>query len=163
MLDRRGGCRLSFTLLLLLGAGAGPASADLTVFAGRTAPDHTTHGAALGISLRPVGLEFEYAGMPATGSEESPARRTGLFNLIFSTPLNRIRRLQLYGAVGSGLYHERGESHAATNLAASAGGGVHISLSGPLRLRIDYRLFALRGATLQRRQRRVYAGLNVMF
>ena len=163
MLDRRAGCRLSFTLLLLLGAGAGPASADLTVFAGRTAPDHTTHGAALGISLRPVGLEFEYAGMPAAGSDEKPARRTGLFNLIFSTPLNRIRRLQLYGAVGGGLYHERAEPHAETNLAASAGGGVSISLAGPLRLRIDYRFLVLRDATSDRRPRRVYAGLNMLF
>ena len=160
---RRAGRRLSFALLLLVGAGAGPASADLTVFAGRATPDRGTRGAALGVSLRPVGLEFEYAGMPATGSDSDPARQTGLFNLVLSAPLDRQRRLELYGAVGGGLYRERTGSHALTNLAAGAGAGVSISLRGPLRLRIDYRLLVLRGARADRRPRRVYAGLSMPF
>lgn len=163
MHDCRAGRRLSLALLLLLSAGAGPASADLTVFAGQATPDHATRGAAVGISLRPVGLEFEYAGMPSTGSDSNPARQTGLFNLIFGAPLGRIRRLEVYGAVGGGLYRERKEAHAETNLAAGAGAGVNISLRGPLRLRIDYRLLVLRGATLHRRPRRLYAGLNMLF
>ena len=158
---RRAGRRLAFALLLLLGAG--PASADLTVFAGRATPDRGTRGAALGISLRPVGLEFEYAGMPAAGSDSDPARQTGLFNVVLSAPLDRQRRLALYGAVGGGLYRERTGSHAQTNLAAGAGAGVNISLRGPLRLRIDYRLLVRRGAREDRRPRRVYAGLSMPF
>ena len=160
---RRAGRRLSLALLLLVGAGAGPASADLTVFAGRVTADHGTRGAALGVSLRPVGLEFEYAGIPAAGSDSSPARQTGLFNLLVGAPLDRNRRLELYGAVGAGLYREHTGSHAQTNLAAGAGAGVNISLRGPLRLRIDYRLLVLRGARADRRPRRVYAGLNIPF
>ncbi|MCE2540123.1 MAG: hypothetical protein J4G16_06975 [Acidobacteria bacterium] len=163
MHDRRAGHRLSFALLLLLGAGAGPASADLTVFAGHATPDRVTRGAALGISLRPVGLEFEYAGMPSAGSDSDPARQTGLFNLVFGAPLDRHRRLALYGAVGGGLYRDRTGTHARTNLAAGAGAGVNISLRGPLRLRIDYRLLVLRGARVDRRPRRVYVGLNLPF
>ena len=163
MHDRRTGRRLSFALLLLLGAGAGPASADLTVFAGQATPDRVTRGAALGISLRPVGLEFEYAGMPAAGSDSDPTRQTGLFNLVLSAPVDRRRRLELYGAVGGGLYRERTGPHARTNLAAGAGAGVNIALRGPFRLRIDYRLLVLRGARVDRRPRRVYAGLNLLF
>ena len=163
MHDRRAGRRLSIALLLLLLPGAGAASADLTLFAGHAASKYTTLGAALGISLQPVGLEFEYARMPAAGSDTNRTRRTAVFNLIVGTGFGRIRRLQLYGAVGGGLYNDRMETHAETNLAASAGGGANISLGGPLRVRIDYRLLVLRGATLLRRPRRVYAGLNVMF
>lgn len=162
MHDRSAGRRLSFALLLLA-AGAGPASADLTVFGGHATPDQVTWGAALGMSLRPVGLEFEYAGMPAAGSDSDPARQTGLFNLVLSAPLDHRRRLELYGAVGSGLYRERAGSHARTNLAAGAGAGINIALRGPFRLRIDYRLLVLRGARLERRPRRVYAGLNMPF
>ena len=159
----RAGRRLSFALLLLLGAGAGPASADLTVFAGHATPDRVMWGAALGISLRPVGLEFEYAGMPAAGSESDPARQTGLCNLIVGAPLDRNRRLELYGAVGGGTYRERTGTHTRTGLAAGAGAGVNISLRGSLRLRIDYRLLVLRGARVDRRPRRVYAGLDMPF
>ena len=163
MHDRRAGRRLPVALLLLLGACVSPASADLTVFAGHATPDHATRGAALGISLRPVGLEFEYAGMTSAGSDSNPARQTGLFNLIFGAPLDRIRRLEIYGAAGGGLYRERKQTHAETNLAASAGVGINIALRGPLRVRIDYRMLILRGATPNRRPRRVYAGLNMAF
>ena len=162
MHDCPAGRRLSLALLLL-SAGAGSASADLTVFAGHATPDHATRGAAVGISLRPVGLEFEYAGMPSAGPDANPTRQTGLFNLIFGAPLDRIRRFEVYGAVGGGLYRERRAAHAETNLAAGAGAGVNISLRGPLRLRIDYRLLVLRGATVHRRPHRVYAGLNLPF
>ena len=163
MHDCRAGRRLSSALLLLLSAGAGPATADLTVFAGQATSDHSTRGAAVGISVRPVGLEFEYAGMPSAGTDSNPTRQTGLFNLIFTAPLDRIRRFEVYGALGGGLYRERKEAQAETNLAAGAGAGVNISLRGPFRLRIDYRLLVLRGATLHRRPRRLYAGLNMLF
>ena len=163
MHDCRAGRRLPLALLLLLIAGAGPASADLTIFAGHATPDHATRGAAVGISLRPVGLEFEYAGMPSAGPDSNPTRQTGLFNLTFGAPLDRIPRFEVYGAVGGGAYRERREAHVETNLAAGIGAGVNIYLRGPLRLRIDYRLLVLRGATQHRRPHRVYAGLNVLF
>ena len=156
------GRRLTFALLLFLGAGTGPASADLTVFAGHSAPEHGILGAALGVSLRRVGLEFEYAGTSPTRPDTNPPRQTALFNLTVNAPLDRIRRFQIYGAVGGGLYRERAGTRAETRPAASAGGGVRIALRGPLRLRIDYRLLALRGAT-GRRPRRLYAGLDVPF
>ena len=162
MQDCRAGRRLCLALLLL-SVGAGQASADLTVFAGHASPDHATRGAAVGISLRPVSLEFEYAGMPSAGPDSNPTLQTGLFNLIFGAPLDRIRRFEVYGAIGGGLYRERREADAETNLAAGVGAGVNIFLRGPFRLRIDYRLIVLRGATLHHRPRRLYAGLNLLF
>ena len=148
-------------LAILAGSGAAPASADVTFFAGSAAaPGRATLGAALGLSLEPVGVEFEYGGAAAgTG-----ALRTGLFNLLVGTPARGGRRVQVYGSVGVGAYREHREEHARTGLAASGGGGVHIRLAGPFRIRLDYRLFALRGAAVQhRRPRRAYAGLGVAF
>ena len=149
--------------LLFLGAGAGRASADLTVFAGRisTPAAPATRGAALGISLQPAGVEFEYAGTPADRAAGSPALRTGLFNLILAAP--RRGRFRIYGSVGGGLYRQRLDTHARVGLAASAGGGVNVSLAEPLRVRLDYRVLALRGAARHRRPRRIYVGLNVAF
>ena len=155
--------RLPAALFALLFLGAGRASADLTVFAGRTSTPAApaTRGAALGISLQPVGIEFEYAGTPADRAAGNPALRTGLFNLILGAP--RRGRFRIYGSVGGGLYRQRLDTHAQVGLAASAGGGVNVSLAEPLRVRLDYRVLALRGAARHRRPRRVYVGLNVAF
>ena len=147
-------------LAMLAGAGAERAFADVTFFAGSTsAPGRATLGAAVGLSLEPVGVEFEY-GAAAAGNA---ALRTGLFNLVAATPARRGRRVQVYGAVGVGAYREHLEEHARTGLAVSGGGGLWVRLAGPFRLRLDYRLFALRGSALHGRPRRAYAGLGVAF
>ena len=152
-------------LAILAGSGAAPAFADVTFFAGSAAaPGRATLGAALGLALEPVGVEFEYGGAPADPAAGTGALRTGLFNLLVGTPTRGGRRVQVYGSVGVGAYRERLEEHARTGLAASGGGGVHVRLAGPFRIRLDYRLFALRGAAVQhRRPRRAYAGLGVAF
>ena len=151
-------------LAILPGAAADRAFADMTVFAGGipTTP-RTTIGAALGLSLQPVGVEFEYGSTPADQVAGKPALRTGLFNLLVGTPFRSGRRIQVYGSVGAGVYREGLAEHARTDLAASGGGGIYLRLAGPFRLRLDYRLLALRGSTFQRRLRRAYAGLNVAF
>ena len=151
-------------LLVLLGTGADRAFADLTVFAGGiTTPRRTAGGAALGLALQPAGLEFEYAGTSPDPAAGEPALQTGLFSLLIGTPFRTGGRIQVYGSVGGGLYRESLDGHARTGLAASGGGGVFLQVAGPLRVRIDYRLFALRGQILDRRPRRAYAGLNVAF
>ena len=38
-----------------------------------------------------------------------------------------------------------------------------ISLAGPLRLRLDYRVFTLQGDALHSKPQRFYAGLNLKF
>lgn len=151
-------------LAMLAASGAEPAFADATFFAGSAAsPGRATLGAALGLALEPVGVEFEYGGAPADPAAGTAALRTGLFNLLVGAPARGGRRVQVYASVGVGAYRERLEEHARTGLAASAGGGVHVRLAGPFRLRFDYRVFALRGSALRSRPRRAYAGLGVAF
>ena len=151
-------------LTLLLGAGADRAFADLTVFAGSTTTSpRTTLGAALGLSLQPVGVEFEYGGTPADPLAGRPALRTGLFHLVIGTPSSADRRMQVYGSAGGGLYRERLEGYARTDFVVSGGGGLYFRLTGPFRVRFDYRLFVLRGAGPDRRPRRAYAALSVAF
>ena len=61
-------------LVMLLGGAADRAFADMTVFAGgATTPRRATFGAALGLSLQPVGLEFEYSHTPADRLAGIPA------------------------------------------------------------------------------------------
>ena len=151
-------------LAVLLSACAGRAFADLTVFAGSvTTTTRPAGGAALGLALQPVGLEFEYAGASPDPVAGKPALQTGLFSLLIGTPFRTGGRIQVYGSMGGGVYRERLSGRARTDLAASGGGGVFLRVAGPLRVRIDYRLFALRGEALHRRPRRAYAGLNVAF
>ncbi len=151
-------------LAILPGVGVDRAFADLTVFAGSaTTTSRTAGGAALGLSLQPLGLEFEYARLPADRAAGKPALQTGLFNLLVGTPFRTGHRIQVYGSVGGGVYRERLEERVRTDLAVSGGGGVYLRLAGPFRIRVDYRLFALRGDGPHRRPRRAYAGLDVAF
>ena len=50
-----------------------------------------------------------------------------------------------------------------TNVAANVGGGVKMNLPGPVRLRLDYRVFKLTGGALNTPAHRVYAGVNLKF
>ncbi|MCY4119861.1 MAG: hypothetical protein OXG72_02960, partial [Acidobacteria bacterium] len=119
------GRTLPVTLLaLLIVAAPGRAFADLTVFAGRaTTISRTSGGAALGLSLEPLSLEFEFAIAPARRSVGKPALRTGLFNLMVGTPSRTGRRIDIYGLVGGGMYRERFEEYAVTGFAVNGGGG----------------------------------------
>ena len=70
---------------------------------------------------------------------------------------------QLYATAGAGAYQEglgdRNETHVAINL----GGGVKISLLGPVRVRLDYRIFNLKGSPLNSTYQRFYVGANIAF
>ena len=156
--------RRAALLAVLLGAGADPAFADLTVFIGSTTTlSRTTRGAALGLSLESVGAELELARTPAARVAGRPGLTTGLFNLVLGTPFRSDGRFQVYGAVGAGVYREDTAERGRADLALAGGGGVYIRLAGPLRIRLDYRMIALRRNTLPSRPHRAYAGLNVAF
>jgi hypothetical protein len=43
----------------------------------------------------------------------------------------------------------------------NTGGGVKVSLVGPIRLRVDYRIFKLGSGALNSPAHRIYAGLNM--
>jgi opacity protein-like surface antigen len=149
------------TVLLLLIARV-PASADATVFIGSTTTpaSRLARGFAIGASLVIVGFEFEYAYTSEDLAELAPSLTTGMGNAYLQTPFGRF---QIYGLLGAGFYREGLTGEHETSTATAVGGGTKISLAGPLRVRLDYRLFNLRGRPRHDQVHRVYAGLNLMF
>jgi hypothetical protein len=151
-------------LVASLVATASPAFADATVFIGSAFnPDNRpVKGFAVGAGLLVLGFEFEYAEVSESEGEAAPALRTGMGNVLVQTPFP-IAGMQFYATAGGGLYRERlGDQHE-THIGANSGGGVKITLAGPVRARVDYRVFKLRGEPLHSVVQRVYAGLNLAF
>lgn len=158
---RTAGPVAALTALLTLLACT-PARADATLFLGSTTSPTTraTRGFALGANLVIVGFEFEYAGMSEDPMMDVPSLKTGMGNVYLQTPFGAI---QFYGLLGAGLYREQLGEDKETSTATAVGGGAKVSLAGPLRLRLDYRLFNLRGQPRNTQVHRVYAGLNLLF
>ncbi len=140
------------------------ASADATAFFGsnRTPSDRFVRGFAGGVGLLVVGFEFEYANTKEDAPKAAPQLRTYMFNGLVQTPIP-IAGLQFYGTAGGGGFRETLGAFSETNVGVNVGGGVKVSLAGPLRLRLDYRVFTLRGSALHPRPQRFYAGLNLKF
>ena len=160
---RRGLPLAAVTCALLL-ASARDASADVTAFIGitPTPQNHTVRGFAFGFGLLVVGFEFEYANVAEDTVEGLPALRTGAGNVLVQTPV-AIKGVQLYATTGGVAYREtlgtRQETHYGTNI----GGGAKIRLAGPLRVRLDYRVFRLQGEPIHQTYQRFYAGANLSF
>lgn len=147
-------------LACLLGRPA-TASADLTFFYGfnPTPSVQSVRGVAAGVSLLIVGFEFEYALSREDTTNPAPGLQTGMFNVLVQTPTN----ISLYVTAGGGLFREDlGPSHV-TNFGTNIGGGVKFPLFGPLKVRVDYRVIALRGRPEVSRVQRLYAGVNWAF
>jgi opacity protein-like surface antigen len=151
------------------------ASADLTAFVGATTDPGTraTRGLAIGAGLIIIGFEFEYAHAGGASENEvclagsdacKPSLTTGMGNLLLQTPRG-LGPMQVYGTIGGGVYRERLRSTDGTDTAfgSNVGGGVKIDLLGPLRLRLDYRVFRLTGDTEHKTPKRFYAGANLAF
>lgn len=151
-------------VLLAVVAGAPRAEADLTVFVGANASptNRPVRGFSAGLALLVVGFEVEYSDTVADAETGAPGLRTGMFNVLAQTPFT-VGGLQFYGTVGGGVYQEEGGGLSATDLGSNAGGGIKMSVAGPIRLRIDYRVFSLRGSPTEITYQRVYAGLNIGF
>ena len=140
------------------------ASADLTGFLGVSSSPSTRpmKGFAIGTGLLIVGFEFEYAHTNEKLEDGAPSLRTFMFNGLLQTPIP-IGGMQFYGTAGGGVFRETLERNSETNLGINVGGGVKITLAGPLRLRLDYRVQTLRGSPLYSNPKRFYAGINVKF
>lgn len=143
---------------------AAPAAADVTAFLGTSsAPEHrTARGFAFGAALLVVGFEFEYSDTIEELDRGAPALRTYMGNVFVQTPV-AILGLQPYLTTGTGVYREDLGQAGTTNIGFNNGGGVKISLAGPLRARVDYRVFSLRGSPIQTTVQRVYVGVNLAF
>lgn len=155
-------CTLRAGLLILLLPGS--AAADVTLFVGTTpAPGaRALKGAALGASLAFVGVEFEYASGGEDALAGTPSLSTAMGNLLLQTPLP-IAGFQPYVTAGLGGFRERLEDHQALHVGVNAGMGLKVSLVGPLRARLDYRVLRLAGTEGRGSIQRVYAGMNVAF
>ena len=150
-----------FAFSLLLPSAA---SADVTGFLGlnSTPSARAVKGFAVGTGLLIAGFEFEYAGTNQDLAESAPGLRTFMFNGLLQTPVP-IAGMQFYGTVGGGIFRETLDPDSETNVGINVGGGVKITLVGPLRLRLDYRVFTLRGTPLYSKPQRFYAGINLKF
>jgi hypothetical protein len=140
------------------------AAADATAFLGLgTSPTtRSARGFAIGAGLLILALEFEYSSTAQDPNTNSPSLRVGSFNGLLQTPFE-IAGIQFYATAGGGIFREVLGTAATTNFAVNTGGGAKISLVGPLRLRVDYRVFKLNGSPLHSRPQRFYVGLNLKF
>jgi hypothetical protein len=141
---------------------AAPARADLTGFLGAntTPANRGVRGAAIGFGLLVVGFEFEYAATTEDPTALAPSLQTGMGNLILQAPTSFFG-FQPYVTTGAGIYRETLGTHQNTSVGFNTGGGVKVSLIGPIRLRVDYRVFKLGSGALHSPAHRIYAGLNV--
>jgi hypothetical protein len=148
-------------LILLLPA---PAAADVTAFLGTnpTPSNRVVTGFSGGFGLVIVGFEFEYARTREDLDELAPSLRTYMFNGLLQTPVP-IAGMQFYATAGGGVYRETLDDVSETHVGVNVGGGVKMTLAGPLRLRLDYRVFTLQGDPLHSKPQRLYAGLNIKF
>jgi hypothetical protein len=150
--------------LVLVSLTPAPASADATLFLGKTlsSPNHrSVRGFALGASMLVVGFEFEVANIREDATLHEPSLKT-TSGTVFAQTFN-ISGIQLYVGTGAGYYRERLGADEATGLVFNNGGGVKVKLAGPLRVRVDYRIFNLRGNPQRSKIQRVYGGLNFAF
>ena len=177
MLELRRICLVLPCALVFLLIGASSARADLTAFIGAQSNPSTrlTRGISAGSGFLVVGFEGEYA--QAGGDDVCPAPnavtegcapsvRTIMFNGLVQTPKGILPKVQLYATVGGGYYRIRFESLDLqdTGFGTNVGGGVKIDLVGPLRVRLDYRVFRLGDEFGEARTaQRFYAGANLAF
>jgi hypothetical protein len=148
--------------VVFLGLLARSASADITAFIGATTTpaNRVVRGAAVGGGLLIIGFEFEYADTTEDPAAAAPSLKAGMGNVLLQTPLP-LYGVQPYFTTGAGIYHESLGAHGDTGLGLNMGGGVKVTLAGPLRLRVDYRVFRLGSGALYSPAHRVYLGLNV--
>jgi hypothetical protein len=156
--------RLVVLALALIVMTPSIARADATAFLGRNSAGEdrsVTRGFAVGVSLLVVGFEFEYANSQDDPTTGRPALRTTSGNVFVQT--FGLPGFQLYLTTGAGIYRERTQTDQETAFLLNNGGGIKINIAGPLRARIDYRVFTLRGNPQHKNVQRIYAGLNLAF
>lgn len=118
-------------------------------------------GFAASVSLVIVGFEIEYANRPEDDTLLAPSLKTTSGNVFVQTA--GLPGIQLYAITGTGFYRERLGPDEETSLLLNTGGGAKVKLAGPLRARVDYRFFNLRGHPQHAIVQRVYVGLNLAF
>ena len=151
-------------IAIVLLSMAAPARADITAFIGAnlTPANRQVRGGAVGFGVLVIGFEGEYAFTPDDPRASAPSLKTGIGNVVLQSPVPFFG-VQPYFTTGGGFYQEELGLHSDTGFALNSGGGVKVSLAGPLRLRVDYRIFKLGSGALHSPAHRIYAGLNLKF
>jgi hypothetical protein len=146
----------------LLAVSAAPARADITAFLGvsPTPHNHAVKGFGVGVGLLIVGFEFEYSHLSEDDLEQLTGLKTYAGNVLVQTPTSGV---QFYGTVGAQGYRENLGDLQETHVGTNVGGGAKIKLLGPVRLRLDYRIFKLQGSPIHDVYQRFYAGANLKF
>ena len=105
-----------------------------------------------------VGFEFEYANTSDDDVQLAPKLQTYMGNGLVQTPVPDRRHAVLRDGgrrrVPGIPVRDVSETHVGNNI----GGGMKMSLAGPLRLRLDYRVFTLKGSPRHSNPQRFYAG-----
>lgn len=150
--------------LVVLAASASPARADITAFLGvsPTPGNHAVKGFGVGLGLLVVGFEFEYADLSEDSFEQLPGLRTYSGNVLVQTPIE-VMGTQLYATAGAEGYRETLGASQETYFGTNIGGGAKIKLLGPVRVRLDYRIFRLQGSPIHSTYQRFYVGGNLKF
>src|SRR5215469_4543935 len=156
--------RAALIALLILGVltvRPAPAWADATAFLGwsPTITNRSATGVSIGISALILGFEFEYSHINDASASGVPSLGSGMFNVLIQTPT----KLSLYVTAGAGIYHESLDSVGHTNFGDNVGGGVKIPIAGPIRVRVDYRVFNLNSSLIGKAEQRIYVGANFAF
>ena len=139
------------------------ASADITAFLGLGTKPSTraARGLSFGVTLLVVGFEAEYADISEDLADGAPHVRTGMINALVQTPT---KAAQVYATAGAGVFRESFRNGPQeTNTGLNIGGGVKVGLLGPLKMRLDYRVFKFRGDAVHKTVQRFYVGLNTGF
>src|SRR5262249_34906719 len=132
--------------------------------ANTTPSNRAARGFAIGTGFLIIGFEFEYSSTSESldSAPPAPSLKTGMGNVLLQTPVD-VMGFQPYLTVGGGIYRERLRTLEDSGFGANTGGGVKVNLAGPLRLRVDYRVFRLGSGALHSPAHRIYAGLNLRF
>jgi hypothetical protein len=155
---------IAATAIVLVAMAAAPARADATVFLGAdtTPSNRPVKGFAAGMGLIIVAFEFEYATTSDDVAAAAPSLKTFMGDALLQTPI-AIFGFQPYVTTGGGIYRETLGAHQDTSFGTNIGGGVKVSLAGPLRLRVDYRVFKLGSGGLCFPTPHLSSGLNPKF
>ncbi|HUR20317.1 MAG TPA: hypothetical protein VMZ90_05870 [Vicinamibacterales bacterium] len=151
---------VAFAAVSALLVAPATAAADITAFLGLGTKPATraARGLAFGVGLLVVGFEGEYSDVSEDTAKNAPHVRTGMINALVQTPTSGA---QVYATAGGGVYRESFKNGPQeTNTGLNLGGGIKLGLVGPLKLRLDYRIFKLRGDAVHKTIQRVYVGLS---
>ena len=156
--------RVGVLTLALVAMTVAPAWADATAFVGaNTTPENRqARGFALGIELLVVGFEFEYGNTSEDQTHLAPSLTSGMGNVFVQAPF-ALFGIVPYATAGAGMYRESLGGDSETGFGLNTGGGIKVNMVGPIRLRVDYRVFKLGSGALHSPAHRVYVGLNLRF